>query len=265
MIYKVGVMQFEPEFLKVSKNLAKMQNLLKSVTADLIVLPELANSGYLFQSEQELKSVAEPAQTGDTALLFLELARENNTSYVVGFTEKDSKKFYNSSMLVNPDGEIHVYRKTHLFYEEKKWFTPGDTGLNVFEAKNGVRVGLMICFDWIFPEAARTLALRGTQILTHSANLVLPWCQQAMITRSLENRVFSITANRTGTEKNKETELTFTGMSQILSTKGEILHRCNETEETVQIVEIYPEKAEDKQITEFNHAFRDRRPEHYEC
>lgn len=124
MIYKVGVMQFEPEFLKVSKNLAKMQNLLKSVTADLIVLPELANSGYLFQSEQELKSVAEPAQTGDTALLFLELARENNTSYVVGFTEKDSKKFYNSSMLVNPDGEIHVYRKTHLFYEEKNGSLP---------------------------------------------------------------------------------------------------------------------------------------------
>ncbi|MCF7793101.1 MAG: beta-ureidopropionase [Candidatus Cloacimonetes bacterium] len=264
-MYKIGVLQFEPKFLKIQENLKKMEELLATVNADLVVLPELATSGYLFKTKSELEKAAEPAKTGVTANLFTRLAKEKNTSYVVGFAEKDGDKFYNSSLLVNPAGTIHVYRKTHLFYEEKKWFLPGNSGLKVFEAKDGVKVGLMICFDWIFPESARTLALRGAQIIAHSANLVLPWCQQAMITRSLENRVFSITSNRTGTEKNMDSELTFTGMSQILSTKGEILHRCTETEETVQIVEIYPEKADDKKVTEYNHAFNDRRTEMYEC
>ena len=264
MIYRVGIVQFKPQLLQTKQNLNRMEELLKPVKADLIVLPELAASGYLFNNIEEVAQIAEDGQTGATAELFKKLAKEKNTSFVVGFAEKENDKFYNSSMLVNPDGQIFIYRKTHLFYEEKKWFEPGNSGFNVFEAKNGVRVGLMICFDWIFPEAARTLALKGAQILVHSANLVLPWCQQAMITRSLENRVFSITSNRIGTEKNDKNELTFTGMSQVLSTKGEILVRCEQTEECVKTVEIFTDKADDKQITEFNHAFNDRRPELYE-
>lgn len=264
MTYRVGVLQFEPKFLQMKRNLNRMEELLARVEADLIVLPELAASGYLFKSLDEVKRVAEDAQTGSTAALFQKLAKVKSTSYVVGFAEKEKGKLYNSSMLVNPDGKIFVYRKTHLFFEEKKWFEPGNSGLNVFEAKNGVRVGLMICFDWIFPEAARTLALRGAQILAHSANLVLPWCQQAMITRSLENRFFSITSNRIGTEKNGENELTFTGMSQILSTQGEILARCETAGECVKIVEINPAEADNKMITEFNHAFLDRRSGMYE-
>jgi predicted amidohydrolase len=264
LLYKVGVVQFRPLFLNVQENLKKLENLLSSVQADLLVLPELATSGYLFKNKQELEAVAESAVDGVTVRFFKKLAKEMNTSYVVGFAEKEGKQYYNSSLLANPDGQVFIYRKTHLFFEEKQWFQPGNLGFNVFAAKNGVKVGLMICFDWIFPESSRTLTLRGAQIIAHSANLVLPWCQQAMITRSLENQVFSITANRIGTEVNGESELTFTGMSQILSTKGEILHRCTEQEETVQIVEICPEKADDKQITKYNHLFSDRRPELYE-
>ncbi len=263
MNYQVGVLQFEPELLNPAKNLKKMKELLEPVKADLIVLPELATSGYLFNNLDEVKSMSEDAKTGKTAQLFLDLAIRKNTSYVVGFAEVENGEFYNSSMLVNPDGNIYIYRKTHLFYEEKKWFKPGNSGFKVFEAKGGVKVGLMICFDWIFPEAARTLALRGAQIITHSANLVLPWCQQAMITRSLENRVFSITSNRTGTEVNGDKKLTFTGMSQILSTKGDIIKRMNKIEEGVFITEILPEQADDKTVTEFNDAFGDRRPQLY--
>ncbi len=263
MKYRVGVCQFKPIFLKVNENLQKMASLLQGIEADLVVFPELATSGYLFNSIDEVKAVAEDAQTGVTATLFGKLSKQNNCSYVVGFVEKKANKYYNSSMLINPDGNIFVYRKIHLFFEEKFFFQPGNSGFNVFKAKGGVEVGLMICFDWIFPEAARTLALNGAKIIAHSANLVLPWCQQAMITRSLENRIFSITSNRTGLEKNGKKELFFTGQSQILTTKGEIVKRLNEAEETIFVVEIEPDLAADKMITEHNHAFDDRRSGFY--
>ena len=263
MGFKVGVCQFKPELMQTEKNLKKMESLLESVSADLIVLPELAVSGYLFNSEEEVKSIAEDPNNGPTVTLFQKLAKQQNTSYVVGFAEKTKNGIYNSAMLVNPDTSIHIYRKAHLFFEEKKWFKAGDTGFKVFRAKNNVKVGLMICFDWIFPESARSLALAGAQIIAHSANLVLPWCQQAMLTRSLENGVFSATANRTGKETNGDKVLNFTGMSQIVDTKGQIIHRMNKFEESVFITEIDPLKSEDKDITEFNNLLLDRRTELY--
>jgi predicted amidohydrolase len=264
MRYKLGICQFQPELLAIPANLDKMEELLSHQEADLIVLPELATSGYLFSSLLEVEKAAEDAFNGVTAQLFKKLARQNNTSYVVGIAEKAGNKFYNSSILINPDGYIGLYRKTHLFFEEKLWFSPGNTGFQVFRAKNDVKVGLMICFDWIFPESARTLALKGAQIIAHTANLVLPWCQQAMITRSLENRVFSATSNRTGIEKNGDKELHFTGMSQILNPQGHILKRLDKVQATVQFVEIDPEDALNKNVTQHNHLFQDRRTEFYE-
>jgi len=263
MKYIVGVAQFEPQLFQVEKNLQKMGKMLQGLQADLVVFPELATSGYVFASKEEVQKVAEDAQTGATARYFRRLAKQHNCSLVVGFPEKSGDKIFNSSMLVNPDGQIFIYRKIHLFYEEKIFFAPGDSGFQVFPAKAGVKIGLMVCFDWIFPESARTLALQGAQIIAHAANLVLPWCQQAMITRSLENRVFSITSNRTGTEINGQRQQTFTGLSQILSTKGEILTRMNQTESKICTVEIDPQKANDKTVTDFNDAFADRRPEFY--
>ncbi len=263
MSYKVGCCQYDPQLLDVKANLKKMESLLDGVKADLIILPELASSGYVFNSKAEAASVAEDGLSGPSATLFKKLSHANNTSYVLGFCESSGDKLFNSIMMVNPNGEVFIYRKTHLFYEEKYWFQPGDTGFNVFEAKEGVKVGLMLCYDWVFPESARTLALKGAQIIAHPSNLVLPWCQQAMLTRSLENHVFSITANRTGLEKNGDKELLFTGESQVVSTKGEVLHRMNKKEEGVFIIEIDPELAFDKAITEHNHVFNDRRPDYY--
>ena len=263
MGFKVGICQFKPELMQVKKNLKKMESLLADISADLIVLPELASSGYLFRSIGEVESIAEAPKDGPTATLFLKLAKQNNTSYVVGFAEKSLAGLYNSAMLVNPDGSIHIYRKSHLFYEEKKWFKLGDTGFKVFKAKNNIKVWLMICFDWIFPESARSLALEGAQIIAHPANLVLPWCQQAMLTRSLENGVYSITSNRTGDDKNGNKELQFTGMSQIVDTKGKIIHRMNKAEESVFITEIEPSNSDNKEITEFNNLLTDRRTELY--
>jgi len=147
MEFKVGICQFKPELFQVEKNLIKMQSLLRNITADIIVLPELAASGYLFNSKEEVEKIAEDPNNGPTAELFKKLAKKNNTSYVVGFAEKVEDRIYNSAMLVNPDSSIHIYRKTHLFFEEKKWFQPGDTGFKVFKAKNNVKIGIMICFD----------------------------------------------------------------------------------------------------------------------
>ena len=263
MNYKVGVCQFKPKLLDKDYNLNKMEEMLSDLKADLIVLPELATSGYVFKDKKEVEIMAENAMTGETATLFKKLSAKNNCSYIVGFVEKEGEKFYNSAMLVNPDGKIFIYRKIHLFFEEKRWFEAGNFGFQVFPAKSGVKIGLMICFDWIFPEAARTLALKGCEIIAHPANLVLPWCQQAMITRSLENRVFSVTANRTGLEENGEKKMFFTGQSQILSNKGEIIKRLSESEENVFIAEINPQLANNKNVTELNNIFVDRKPEFY--
>jgi predicted amidohydrolase len=119
----------------------------------------------------------------------------------------------------------------------------------------------MICFDWIFPETVRTLALNGAQLIAHPANLVLPYCPDAMITRSIENRVFTATANRTGKERlSCGEELTFIGGSQVTGIDGKRLGRLSRHEENVLVVEINPAEADNKAITDKNNIFTDRKP-----
>ncbi|MEA3475505.1 MAG: nitrilase-related carbon-nitrogen hydrolase [Candidatus Cloacimonadota bacterium] len=259
---KVGFLQFYPKLFHEKHNLEKIETLLQGCKTDLVVLPELATSGYLFTNQKEMEPLSAPAKSGRIADFFRNISARENCSIVSGFLEKEANSFYNSQMLVQPNGKIEIYRKTHLFFDEKELFKPGNTGFNIFEF-NGTKLGLMICFDWIFPESARTLALKGAEIICHSANLVLPFCQKAMITRSVENRIFTITANRIGTEKNETQEFTFTGMSQITSPKGEILAQAKGNEEVLEVVEINPAEARDKFVTEKNDIFADRKREFY--
>ena len=166
-------------------------------------------------------------------------------------------------VLVGPQGYVGHYRKVHLFYEEKLWFQPGDGGFKIYDI-GLAKIGLMICFDWIFPEVARTLALQGADILCHPANLVLPYCQDAMITRAIENRVFTLTANRIGAEKRGDrNELYFTGQSQIVDPKGNLLFRLKTDTEELKVVEVDPAEARDKWLNVHNHIFKDRCPEVY--
>ena len=261
---KIGFLQFKPKLLDIEYNLKKIESFIADTKADLIIMPELATSGYLFCNKEEVKSVSENALTGVSANFLKNLSAKNNCSYVMGFAELgDDGNFYNSSMLVNPNGEIFVYRKAHLFYEEKLWFTPGNSGFNVFKAKNGVKVGMMICFDWMFPESARSLALQGAQIIAHPSNLVLPWCQRAMFSRSLENRVFSITSNRIGKEARCNGSLSFTGQSQVLSVIGETLIKASANEEVLKLIDINPEDANKKDINKLNNVINDRRLDMY--
>jgi len=261
---KVGVCQYRPVLLDKTANIAKMINMVDGIDADLIVFPELSTSGYVFSDKSQVYSVADSFDDSEMVKIFTNLAKRNNTTYVIGFVETADGELYNSSMLINPDGSKYLYRKIHLFNEEKLWFQPGNLGFNAVKVKDSINVGMMICFDWIFPESARTLMLKGATIILHCANLVLPWCQQAMLTRSLENRVFSLTCNRIGRETNGEREFDFTGCSQIISPTGEVLLRLSETEETVRVVEIETDAAMDKSITAYNDILGDRRAEWYE-
>lgn len=260
---RIGFLQFHPELFQEKHNLGKIKSMLSGCSADLVVLPELSTSGYLFANKEEMEPLSASAKSGRIANFFRNLSAKENLALVVGFLEKENDSFYNSQMLVFPNGRIEIYRKIHLFLDEKRFYKVGDTGFNVFEFR-GAKLGLMVCFDWIFPESARTLALRGADIICHSANLVLPFCQKAMITRSIENRVFTITANRIGTEKNETQEFTFTGMSQITSPKGEILVQATEDEEILKVIEINSKEARNKFVTETNHVLNDRRREFYE-
>ncbi len=258
---KVGFLQFAPILHNEQQNLSKIRSMLKGCSADLIVLPELCTSGYLFSSKDQMDELASSAD-GRIPQFFRDLAKQENATIAAGFLESEDNKFYNSQLIVSPEGDQIVYRKIHLFLDEKDIFEPGNTGFDIFQLGN-VNLGMMICFDWIFPESARTLTLMGADIICHSANLVLPFCQKAMITRSIENGVFTITANRTGIDKLGEKSLTFTGMSQVTDPKGNVLIQAGIDEEVVSFVDIEPRKAREKCITEKNHLLKDRRKKFY--
>ncbi len=263
-VMKVGFVQMEPKLLDLNANLSKAEKLIGEAAkqgAKLIVLPELFDTGYNFETKEEVEEIAQQIPDGETTQFLVEQAREHEVFTVAGTAEKDERgKLYNSAVIVGPIGWGYIgkYRKIHLFYREKLFFEPGNLGFHVFNI--GIaKVGIMICFDWFFPESMRTLALKGADIVAHPANLVLPYAPRAMPIRSLENRVFSITANRIGEERG----LKFIGMSQINSPKAEILLRASEDKEEVGIVEINVEDARNKKLNEFNDIFKDRRPEHY--
>lgn len=232
---------------------------------ELAVLPELFATGYQFRSRSEAFDLAEDVLTGTGATptcdRLAETARKHNLTIVAGLAERCGSALYNSSVLFRPDGTREIYRKIHLFLDEKSIFDPGDLGFPVFEAC-GTRLGMMICFDWVFPEAARSLALGGAEVICHPANLVLPWCPAAMVTRSQENRVFTVTSNRTGREHRRENALEFIGMSQIVGPAGERLaHLGAETEGAAGAVLRIVER--DKRITPLNDLWEDRRPDQY--
>ena len=255
-LMRVGFLQNNPKILKVRENLDAALSLIRGKEADLWVFPEFFATGYTFKSKKEVAQVAEKVPGGLTTGVLLEFTRKRGCAVVAGLVESSGTRFYNSCVLVHR-GKVSVYRKTHLFGNEKKFFTPGDSGFKVQDV-SGTKVGMMICFDWFFPEAARTLALKGAEIIAHPSNLVLPWGPEAMKIRSLENRVFTVTANRTGAERG----LRFIGQSQVVSSKGQVLKRAGREEAAASVL-IEPALARDKKVTPLNDLFRDRRPRRY--
>lgn len=259
---KIGFVQFNPEFGNIDKNAQKISSLISQAKAGLVVLPELCTTGYVFKSRKEAEKLSERIPSGFSCEMFSKLASAQKIYIVAGIAEKDKNKIYNSSVLIGPDGVIDVYRKLHLFWNEKKIFDKGNKPLKVNNIGKA-KIGMMICFDWIFPEVTRILSLQGAQIICHPANLVLPFCQKAMITRAIENKVYIITSNRTGKEHRGKVSLDFTGKSQVVSPSGKVLIKSGSASECVKITDVDVSLADNKNITPVNNIFNDRRKEFY--
>jgi predicted amidohydrolase len=257
---KIGFIQFAPVLGDVQATIRKIDGLIdQSKITDILVLPELCNSGYNFTSFEQAWETSERIENSIFIDYLTSKCKKFNLYIVSGFNERDNKDLYNSAILIGPKGYIGKYRKLHLFMNEKDYFKPGNISLPVFDI-GLCKIGMLVCFDWIFPEVWRILALKGAEIICHPSNLVLPWlAQKAVPIHALTNRIYTITANRIGTEGN----LSFTGLSTIANPNGDILFQASQTEEETVIKDIDIRLARDKIITKKNDLFSDRRPEEY--
>jgi predicted amidohydrolase len=260
---RIGIAQTDPAFGERDRNIKDTLELIGRERADLWVLPELFATGYQFVDTDEVRALAEPVPDGPTTRALIEQAKKHDSFVVAGLPESDGDRLYNAAVLVGPGGFLSCYRKVHLFCAEKEHFAPGDRSFPVIDV-GSARLGTMVCFDHLFPESARSLALQGADIVCHPANLVLPdLAQRTMAIRALENGVFTATANRVGTEARTSESLTYTGRSQIVGPDGAILARLSSDAVETTVVEIDVERARSKRITDWNDVLADRRPDQY--
>jgi predicted amidohydrolase len=265
---RLSVVQFKPEFEAKEHNLKKISSLLQNLETDIILLPELCTTGYSFLNRQESLAVAEDID-GSTAGFFLNLSAKLGAAIIAGFVERSGDKVFNSAIIAMPDSRIQVYRKTHLFFKEKICFDPGDTGFfSVRHPSKDCRIGVMICNDWRYPEAARTLALQGVDLIVCPANLVSHQWSIAMPARALENKVWLAVANRYGTETRiledgSPQTLAFNGNSAIYDYEGSAVAKAEKENKTVLTVMMDPLKTRDKSFNDYNDLFNDRRPDLY--
>lgn len=258
---RIAVVQTAPQKGATESNRAGAIRWIERVPAALYVLPELAFSGYNFRSAREARALSEPL-TGATFRALATVCAERKVHVAYGFPERRGPRLYNSAALVGPRGLVGLYRKVHLFGKERAFFSSGRAPFQTWRVGDA-RVGMMICYDWIFPEAMRCLALDGADLVLHPANLVLPHCPDAMVTRSLENRVYTATADRVGVETGAAGHLGFQGRSQVVSPSGEVVVRLDGRREGVGVAVIDPRSARDKRLPSGNDLFKDRRPALY--
>lgn len=255
----IAIVQFTPVLGDIEKNTSIVKQYLgQTGDAGLVVLPELASTGYNFRDKEMALSLGEDPGESAYVKMLQSVARRNGQFIVSGFNEKTSKGLYNSALLIGPEGIQSVYRKMHLFMNEKDYFLPGDGKLEVTDTGSG-KIGMQICFDYLFPEPWRLLAMKGADIIVHPSNLLTRNAQKALPGIAIMNRIHIITANRTGSEG----DLIFNGNSMLIDVSGEIVARASDAGNEVLRAEINPLLAQDKMITPRNHVFEDRRPEQY--
>jgi len=256
---KVAQIQFEPKLGDCGYNLNRIIGFLEQCKEmDLIVLPELANSGYLFNDRNHAFEVANQDACRDYLNSLINFSEANNVFIVSGYLEKEGDKLYNSSIFISPDGSTGNYRKIHLFMDEKKIFEPGNLGLPLFNI-DGYKLGMLICFDYLFPEIWRIMALKGADIIVHPSNLITQNAYIVVPAQALMNGYYIITSNRIGTEG----DITFCGRSMVVDTRGNVINEFGNLDEGILVSDINPAKSRNKMVTSGNHIFDDRRPSEY--
>lgn len=235
--------------------------------ADLVVLPELANSGCDFPSRQHALGLAEELGDpgGSTLRAWRSTVWETGLFVVGGLLEREGETLYNSAVVIGPRF-FGRYRKTHLWDKEKLLYEPG-RDLPIFQIPL-CNVGLLVCYDAWFPEAARTLALRGADLLCIPANAPDDWVPEEQrrggftmlnvhaISHANANRIFVACANRVGDG--------YLGRSCIVDPTGGILTFGSEIEEELLSADIDPLRARhEKQLTKLSHTFEDSNPGTY--
>jgi predicted amidohydrolase len=266
-VTRVAVAQLDPQLGEPERNLEVCLGRLDEAAAagaELLVLPECAIPGYMFDSLEEGMAFAEEVPGPSVETLERECARLGMYA-VCGLLERDGDRLRNAAVLVAPEGLVGTYRKTHLpFLGVDRFTTPGDE-LHVWDTALG-RIGVEICYDLRFPEVTRTLALHGADLVAHPTNFpIAAKVQTEVITlaRAAENRIYLLTANRVGKERWGE----FCGHSQIVDPHGVRLAEADPTEETLLVGEVDLEKARNKDYVipgEYElYLFGHRRPELY--
>ncbi|MDD3938591.1 MAG: N-carbamoylputrescine amidase [Bacilli bacterium] len=274
---KVAITQFKMSW-NIEENLSKAEQMVRKAAqkgAQIILLPELFKTPYFCQKENyDYFDLAEESESSPTISRFQKLAAELNVVLPISFFEKSGNVHFNSLVMIDSDGKnLGLYRKSHIptgeCYEEKFYFSPGDTGFKVFKTKCG-RIGVGICWDQWFPEVARSLALLGAQLIVYPTAIgsepVLPkdskdhW-QNTMRGHAAANIIPVLASNRIGTESDKDSAMTFFGSSFIADEDGNIAVELSRDEENIAIAEFDLKSIDKKRISWG--VFRDRRPDLY--
>lgn len=269
----VACVQMDPTMGNTAGNLARSTALVEQAAArgaTLIVLPELANTGYVFESREEALGLAEAVPDGHSAQTWIALARRLGIYLVAGIAEREGDLLYNAALIAGPDGYLGTYRKLHLWGDENRFFAPGNLGLPIFETAFG-RLGVAICYDGWFPEVYRLLATRGVDIVAVPTNWV-PMPGQTLdgpamahsltIAAAHSNGLAIVCADRIGVERGQP----FVGRSLITGSQGWILAGpASVDQEEILVASIDVEAARrGRQLNAFNHVLNDRRSDIYD-
>lgn len=261
------------------KNIAKAEDLVQKCAkngANVILIQELFSNLYFCQVEDYDKfALAEEADNSYLIKHFQEVAKKYNVVLPISFFEKSGPNYFNSLVMIDADGKnLGLYRKTHIptgqCYEEKFYFSPGDTGFKVFKTKFG-KIGIGICWDQWFPETARCLALNGAQLLLYPTAIgsepvlvrdSMPHWRNTMCGHAAANIIPVCASNRVGKEAAPNSEMVFQGYSFIADQYGNVVEEMNREEEGFRIHEFDLDAIDHERVSWG--VFRDRRPECYQ-
>jgi predicted amidohydrolase len=270
---KIACIQMEPIVGKKDDNVRRSLELVQKAAAQgarLIVLPELCNSGYVFQSRDEAFALAEEIPHGPTCKAWMDVARRHGLHVVAGISERDGDALYNAAVVIGPAGHVGTFRKVHLWGAENLFFEPGNLGFPVFKTPLG-RIATFICYDGWFPESYRLCALQGADIVCIPTNWVpIPGQddkREAManilcMAAAHANSIFVAAADRVGIERGQP----FIGQSVIVSYTGWPIGgpASADREEIVYAEANLADARRKRNWNEYNQVLRDRRIDVYD-